>query len=105
LWVSPKFSRRILTFLAKTQATKFDERKGSAPGKILHQRFESELARTDPGIVLESYASLDATPLFVLLAARYLLATADTEFLSEIRPAIVNALLWMERGGDSNGDG
>jgi glycogen debranching enzyme len=51
------------------------------------------------------YGSVDATPLFVVLAGAYYQRTADRPFLEAIWPNIEAALLWLERYGDRDGDG
>jgi glycogen debranching enzyme len=48
---------------------------------------------------------VDATPLFVLLAAAYYERTADLEFLRSIWPNIEAALDWIDHFGDQDGDG
>src|SRR6185369_4461554 len=51
------------------------------------------------------YGSVDATPLFVLLAGRYVERTGDEETLGEGGPAIEAALGWIDGAGDPDGDG
>src|SRR5690606_36621204 len=51
------------------------------------------------------YGSVDATPLFVLLAGRYHRATADTDRIRRLWPSIEAALRWMDEHGDRDGDG
>jgi glycogen debranching enzyme len=51
------------------------------------------------------YGSVDATPLFVLLAAAYYERTADLDFIKGIWPNIEAALEWIDRYGDIDGDG
>src|SRR3979411_660954 len=51
------------------------------------------------------YGSVDATPLFVLLAGLYVERTGDDETLRELWPAIEAALRWIDGPGDPDGDG
>src|SRR5262245_54012009 len=51
------------------------------------------------------YGSVDATPLFVVLAGAYYDRTADRAFAESIWPAVEAALDWIERYGDRDGDG
>jgi glycogen debranching enzyme len=51
------------------------------------------------------YGSVDATPLFAMLAAAYYERTADSAFLRSIWPNIQPALNWIDRFGDVDGDG
>jgi len=51
------------------------------------------------------YGSVDSTPLFLILAGSYYRRTGDLEFVRSIWPNIELALTWIDRYGDSDGDG
>jgi glycogen debranching enzyme len=51
------------------------------------------------------YGSVDATPLFVLLAGLYVERTDDEETLAELWPAIEAGLHWIDGAGDPDRDG
>src|SRR5690606_35741708 len=51
------------------------------------------------------YGTIDATPLFVMLAARYFEQTRDLEHLRTLWPHIERALAWIDEYGDQDGDG
>ena len=51
------------------------------------------------------YGSVDATPLFVLLAGLYAERTGDLETIAELWPEIEAALAWIDGPGDPDGDG
>jgi glycogen debranching enzyme len=51
------------------------------------------------------YGSVDATPLFVMLAGIYAERTGDDAILVELWPAIEAALAWINEAGDPDGDG
>jgi len=51
------------------------------------------------------YGTVDATPLFVMLAGMYVERTGDMETLKAIWPNIKAALHWIETYGDKDGDG
>src|SRR5260370_5732332 len=51
------------------------------------------------------YGSVDATPLFVVLAGAYYERTGDRRLIEDIWPNIEAALLWIDRYGDCDGDG
>ena len=51
------------------------------------------------------YGSVDATPLFVLLAGAYYERTADRAFVESIWPNVEAALGWIDDYGDRDGDG
>src|SRR6202051_344250 len=51
------------------------------------------------------YGSVDATPLFIVLAGAYFDRTADRPFLEKLWPHIQRALRWIDEFGDMDGDG
>ena len=51
------------------------------------------------------YGSVDATPLFIMLAGAYFDRTADRPFLEKLWPHLQRALTWIEEFGDMDGDG
>ena len=51
------------------------------------------------------YGSVDATPLFVMLAGLYAQRTGDYALIRELWPAIERALTWIDERGDLDGDG
>jgi glycogen debranching enzyme len=51
------------------------------------------------------YGSVDATPLFVVLAGAYYERTGDRKFIESIRPSVELALKWIDAYGDMDGDG
>jgi glycogen debranching enzyme len=105
LWIAPSVARGVLSYLAATQATGHDALRDADPGKILHETRKGEMARLGEVPFGRYYGTVDATPLFVLLAAAYYERTADIEFLREIWPNILAALEWIDRHGDMDGDG
>jgi glycogen debranching enzyme len=105
LWLDPNIARGVLKYLAATQATKVDAKADSEPGKILHETRHGEMARTGEVPFGLYYGSVDATPLFVLLAGRYFERTGDIETLRAIWPNIAAALNWIDEYGDADGDG
>jgi glycogen debranching enzyme len=105
LWVNPGVSRGVLSFLAETQATSYDDDKDAQPGKILHEMRGGEMAALGEVPFGRYYGSVDSTPLYVMLACAYYERTADREFIDRIWPNICAALQWMETSGDPDGDG
>jgi glycogen debranching enzyme len=105
LMLTPELARRSLLVLARFQATHDDPARDAEPGKILHEWRSGELARA--GLIPHApyYGTVDATPLFLMLAGAYYRWTADLETLSELRPALDAALRWMDEHGDRDGDG
>ncbi len=105
LWLAPGIAKGVLCSLAATQAKESDPDRDAEPGKILHELRQGEMARTGEVPFGRYYGTVDATPLFVLLAAEYYIRTGDREFLRNIWPNIEAALHWIDRHGDLDGDG
>jgi glycogen debranching enzyme len=105
LWLNPGIARGVLSFLAETQATGFNDAQDAQPGKILHEMRGGEMAALGEVPFGRYYGSCDATPLFVMLAHAYYERTADREFIDHIWSNIGAALQWMDTSGDPDGDG
>jgi len=98
LWVHPRLARGVLAYLAAHQADHRDPDKDAEPGKILHETRECEMARTGEVPFRQYYGSVDATPLFVMLAGEYARATDDRGLVAAIWPAIERAMAWIDAG-------
>lgn len=105
LWMDPSIARGVLGFLANTQARIVSPEHDAEPGKILHEARQGELSNIGKVPFRRYYGSADATPLFVFLAGEYFRRTGDRRFVSDIWPAIDQALRWIDCYGDIDGDG
>jgi glycogen debranching enzyme len=105
LWLRPSLARGVLTYLASTQARCVIARQDAEPGKILHETRSGEMAATGEMPFGRYYGSVDATPLFVLLAGAYYERTGDLAFVQSLWPNVDAALSWMDRYGDRDDDG
>jgi glycogen debranching enzyme len=105
LWWNPSVACGVLRRLAAFQAKVTDPRLDAQPGKILHEMRAGEMAALDEVPFGLYYGSVDATPLFVLLAGAYAERTGDVATLAELWPAVEAALAWIDRHGDADGDG
>jgi glycogen debranching enzyme len=105
LWVDPRIAAGVLRRLAFYQAKEVDPLADAQPGKILHEMRGGEMAALREVPFAQYYGSVDATPLFVLLAGLYVDRTGDEETLAELWPAIEAALRWIDGFGDPDKDG
>jgi glycogen debranching enzyme len=88
-------ARETLTFLARHQGKKYDEERDEEPGKIPHEYRRGELARTAEIPHRPYYGSVDATPLFLVLADEYVRFTADLRLIDTIAPELEAAVRWI----------
>ncbi|MFZ0730534.1 MAG: amylo-alpha-1,6-glucosidase, partial [Methylovirgula sp.] len=105
LWADPAITRGVLGHLAATQATSKDDAADAEPGKILHEARHGEMAALGEVPFRRYYGSVDATPLFVMLAGAYLERTADVGAMQRLWPNIEAALQWIDVYGDRDRDG
>ncbi len=105
LWIDPSIACGVLEFLAATQATEVDESREAEPGKILHELRRGEMANLGEIPFARYYGSVDATPLFIMLAGEYYQRTGDKRFIEQLWPNIQAALDWIDHYGDVDGDG
>jgi len=105
LWIDPRVARGVLKRLALYQAKTVDPLADAEPGKILHEMRGGEMAALREVPFAKYYGSVDATPLFVLLAGLYVERTGDDEALAELWPSIEAALGWIDGPGDPDRDG
>jgi glycogen debranching enzyme len=105
LWLDARIAQGVLRRLAYYQAKADDPAADAQPGKILHEMRNGEMAALREVPFGLYYGSVDATPLFVLLAGLYVERTGDEATLRELWPAVEAALVWIDRFGDQDGDG
>jgi glycogen debranching enzyme len=105
LWVDPDIARGVLEYLAATQSDVDDADRDAEPGKVLHEARRGEMAALGEVPFGRYYGSVDATPLFVVLAGAHYRRTADRVMAERMWPHVVRALRWLDHGGDRDGDG
>ncbi|MDH7500656.1 MAG: glycogen debranching N-terminal domain-containing protein, partial [candidate division NC10 bacterium] len=105
LWVNPEIARGVLRYLADHQATTDISEEDAEPGKILHETRRGEMAALKEIPFARYFGSVDATPLFIILAGAYFQRTEDLFFVKQLWPHLELALEWLDRYGDADGDG
>ncbi len=96
LKIDSSIAQATLKILAKHQGKVINEKTGEEPGKILHHYYAKKQIHFD---------SIDSTPLFIILIAKYFQQTKDKKFLLKIWDNIMNAFNWIKRYGDNDNDG
>lgn len=103
--LDPSLALGTLNTLASLQGKLSNALQEEEPGKILHEvRFGSKSTlELDDGNVY--YGSVDATPLFVILASELVRWGVPRDSIAPILPAVDSALSWIELYGDMDRDG
>ena len=102
---NPGLARGVLAHLAATQARELNSDQDAQPGKICHEERLGEMAALGEVPFRRYYGSVDATPLFIVLAEAYYERSGDLAFIERIWPNIDLALHWIDTYGDEDGDG
>jgi len=105
LLVEPRLARGVLGFLADQQASGFDPACDAEPGKILHEARTGEMAALGEVPFARYYGSVDATPLFVILAADYLARSGEQAFIRTLLPSLEAAMAWIQQAEATSFDG
>ncbi len=104
LLLNPQLAKDTLRILARYQGKVVNDWRDEEPGKILHEHRTGEMTRSGEIPFSPYYGSVDATPLFLVLLSETFNWTADEELVTELLPATMKALDWIENYGDLDGD-
>jgi glycogen debranching enzyme len=102
LLLGPELATGALDALAELQADVEDPAIDAEPGKIVHEVREGRAAEI---WFPRYYGSIDSTPLFLVLLAETWRWTDDEVLVNRLREPVLKALAWIDRYGDSDGDG
>lgn len=105
LWLDPALLSATLRLLASVQGERHDRARDEAPGKIVHEMRLGEMSRRDLVPFSRYYGTVDATPLFLVMLAEYVIWTGDVALFRELRENVYRALDWIDTSGDTNRDG
>jgi len=101
----PEVGANTLRVLARHQGTKIDDWRDEQPGKILHELRVDELANLNEIPQTPYYGSVDSTPKFLILLGVYSDWIGNLDLFRELHDSVCSALAWIDRFGDSDGDG
>jgi glycogen debranching enzyme len=102
LLFGPELARTALEVLAELQAKEDDPSRDAEPGKIVHEVRHGKAARTWHE---RYYGTVDATPLYLILLSEVWRWTDDAALVRDLKGPALAALDWIEKYGDSDGDG
>jgi glycogen debranching enzyme len=103
--VYPGFAAGTLDVLGQHQAKTRDDYRDAEPGKILHELRRGELAHFKLITQTPSYASADATPLYLIALHAAWKATGDRALIEQNLRTAEACLAWIDKYGDRDGDG
>lgn len=103
--VYPEFAHGTLLKLAQLQATEIDDWRDAQPGKMLHELRQDELTQLHQLPYTPYYGTIDTTILWIITLAEAYRWSGDLTILNNCRHALEQALLWIDKFGDFDGDG
>jgi len=103
--LSTEPARRTLRTLARRQGHRVDLKTGEEPGKILHEQRRDTHGFGAMSLPPVYYGTIDATPLWICLLHDVWRAGVPSAEVTELLPALEQALKWMINYGDTDGDG
>lgn len=102
---APELAESTLRTLAGRQGRQVDGFRDEEPGKIIHEQRFGEMTAFTERPHSPYYGSADSTPLFLILLDEYERWTGNKDLVRRLEQNARAALDWIDRYGDSNGDG
>jgi glycogen debranching enzyme len=102
LLFGPELASTALEVLAELQARDDDPSIDAEPGKIVHEVRSGKAAKH---WFAKYYGTVDATPLYLILLSEVWRWTDDAALVRRLRDPALRALEWIDKWGDSDGDG
>jgi glycogen debranching enzyme len=102
LLFGPELAVTALHALRDLQSTVDDPMRDAEPGKIVHEVRSGKAARTWHSAY---YGTVDATPLYLILLSEVWRWTDDASLVHDFRDSAEQALDWIAKRGDLDGDG
>src|SRR3989304_2638512 len=105
--------RHTIQTAIRFQGKTINLKSGEKPGKIIHEYREKDYyhltSKTRPWYLypdktLRNYDSVDATPLFLILAAEFYNLTDDAQFLKGILPSVEAAFTYLQKFSPKEGN-
>ena len=90
---------------AAWQGTRIDDWYDEEPGKMIHQARRGPLSVLGLDPLLRYYGDYATPPDFLIMLGQYLAWTNDLKTVRELLPAAREAITWLERYADLDGDG
>jgi glycogen debranching enzyme len=103
--LNPRIALDTLRYLAAHQGRQENRFTEEQPGKIMHELRRGEMARSGEIPHIPYFGSVDATPLWLILLHETWRWTGNDELVHELLPTAEQALAWLDRFGDVDGDG
>ncbi|MFL5761130.1 MAG: glycogen debranching N-terminal domain-containing protein [Thermomicrobiales bacterium] len=101
----PSMMRDTLRLNAAWQGTTIDDWLDEEPGKLIHQARWGPLSLLGIDPFRRYYGDYATPPDFLIMLGQYLAWTNDLETVRELLPAARQAIDWLDRYGDLDGDG
>ncbi|NJE07367.1 aminotransferase [Thermococcus sp. M39] len=91
----PEYAKGTLKVLSQLQGKKFNPKREEEPGKIPHEFRFGELSQAGLMPFNPYYGTIDATPLYLILAGEYVKWTEDYKTIRELKETLNKALEWL----------